>query len=162
MRRRFSFLVALWSALASATALAFDTPQEAQAWYDREVDARGAVHWSTLTELDVEAETIAPLQTVFHVRFSEQIKALDQQTVTLIGFIYPLRAGRDQSHFLLSALPPGCPFCLPGGPTTMIDVQCDEPVRYTQEPVIVEGRFELLENDDSGLYYRLTDARPAD
>ena len=59
-------LVAALALLAvSMPAGAFDTPEAAQSWYDREVARRGALHWSLLAELDVEAETVAPLRTVF-------------------------------------------------------------------------------------------------
>ncbi len=163
-------MVVIRSALAAAVVLlvawsparAFDTPEAAQSWYDREVARHGAVHWSLLSELDVEAETVAPLRTVFRVRFPEAVRALDEQEVTVLGFIYVLEPGREQRRFLLSALPPGCPFCLPGGPTSLIDVRGREPVPYTREPIALRGRFELLEDDDSGLYYRLSDASAAD
>ena len=42
-------------------------------------------------------------------------------------------------------------------------MKCDEGVRYTLEPVLLEGRFELLEEDEfgTGLHYRLSNARSA-
>ena len=43
-------------------------------------------------------------------------------------------------------------------------MKCDEGVRYTLEPVLLEGRFELLEDDGglgTGLHYRLNGARSA-
>ncbi len=159
---RNGIVVALTLLAVCLPARAFDTPEEAQSWYDREVDRRGALHWSLLAELDVEAETVGPLRTVFRVRFPEAVRALHEREVTVLGFIYVLEPGREQTRFLLSALPPGCPFCLPGGPTSLIDVRCSEPVRFTKEPIALRGRFELLEDDETGLYYRLSDASAAD
>ncbi len=152
-------LLAAAALLAPTLVCAFDTPAEAQSWYERKIAQTGAVSWDTLSALEIEAESIAPLRTIMHVRFSEAIRDLDEQEVKIIGFIYPTTAGRTHSRFLLSALPPGCPFCLPGGVTELVDVECAEEVVYTTDPIVLEGRFHVLEDDPSGMYYRLTQAR---
>jgi uncharacterized protein len=72
--------------------------------------------------------------------------------------MYPLEGGERHTRFLLSAVPANCPFCLPAGPAQMIEVLSAEPVAFTYEPLAVAGRFELLRDDPSGLYYRLHDA----
>ena len=126
------------------------------------VDADGALTWETLSDLEVRVETPAPLQTIFHIEFPEHLRALDGEVVRLKGFMYPLEAGETHDKFLLSALPPACPFCLPGGARTLVDVLCAEPVAYTLEPVMLVGRLALLKDDDSGLYYRLTEAGPVE
>ena len=51
-----------------------------------------------------------------------------------------------------------CPFCIPGGPESMVEVKSKRPVKYSMEPVVVEGRFLVLPDDSYGLYYRITDA----
>lgn len=70
----------------------------------------------------------------------------------------PLDAKATQTHFPLTAVPLTCVFCLPGGPESMVEVKAKTPVRYSLEPVVVEGRFNLLERDPYGLYYRMLDA----
>jgi hypothetical protein len=115
--------------------------------------------WEQLTDLIIETETPAALQTVLHVKFPETLKARDGQNVRIKGFMYPLKTGETHDYFLLSALPPSCPFCLPGGSMTLIEVKCAEPVEYTMEPILLEGTFSLLEDDPSGLYYRITEAK---
>ena len=40
----------------------------------------------------------------------------------------------------------------------MIEVRSKKPVKYSMEPVVVEGRFLVLTDDAYGLYYRITDA----
>ena len=40
----------------------------------------------------------------------------------------------------------------------MVEVKTRTPVAYTMEPVVVEGRFAVLNDDPYGLYYRITDA----
>jgi hypothetical protein len=72
----------------------------------------------------------------------------------------PLEPGEKQSHFLLSSVPMTCSFCVPGGPESMVEVKTRTPVRYSMEPVVVEGRLLVLADDPYGLYYRMTDAVP--
>jgi hypothetical protein len=40
----------------------------------------------------------------------------------------------------------------------MVEVKTKTPVKYTLEPVVVEGRFSVLADDSYGLYYRMTEA----
>ena len=120
-----------------------------------------ALSWEDLMNLEVRVETPAPLQTVFHVSYPDSLLARDGTVVRIKGFMYPLEAGETHSYFLLSALPPSCPFCLPASSRGLVEVRCDEGVRYTLEPVLLEGRFELLEDAATGLHYRLDNARSA-
>jgi hypothetical protein len=118
----------------------------------------GVVGWDTLGNLDVRTEVIAPLQATFHTDYSKEIKALDGQEVKLMGFIFPLEGGLEHERFLLTAWPPSCPFCLPAGPSQMVEVFCEEPIEFTEGAILIAGRFELLKDDPSGLYYRMHDA----
>jgi len=120
-----------------------------------------ALSWEELMALEVRVETPAPLQTVFHVSYPDSLKAKDDTVVRIKGFMYPLEAGETHTYFLLSALPPSCPFCLPASARGLVEVMCEEGVRYTLEPVILQGRFELLEDAATGLHYRLDRARAA-
>ena len=70
----------------------------------------------------------------------------------------PLEPGEKQSHFLLSSVPLTCAFCVPGGPESMVEVKTRTPVKYTLDPVTVEGKFAVLDDDPYGLYYRITEA----
>lgn len=65
----------------------------------------------------------------------------------------PLEPGERQKHFLLTSVPLTCSICLPGGPESMVEVRTRTPVKYTLEPLVVEGRFVV----PYGLYYRITD-----
>ena len=66
----------------------------------------------------------------------------------------------DQKHFLLAAVPPHCPFCMPAGPDAIVEVFAKEPIAYGFEPIVVAGKFAVLQDDPSGLWYRLSDAGP--
>ena len=41
----------------------------------------------------------------------------------------------------------------------MVEVRTKTPVKYSLEPVVVEGKFAVLNDDPYGLYYRMTDAQ---
>jgi len=111
------------------------------------------VPWSVLTSVKTKNEKnrILPVFTVSQL-------ALDQKTQRIQGFMMPLDPGATQRHFLLSSVPLTCAFCTPGGPESMVEVKARTPVKYSMEPVVVEGRFQVLSDDSYGLYYRITDA----
>lgn len=114
----------------------------------------GVVSWRTLKQVEM-----VKLDGRFVPQFSDAVAALDRKEVTLRGFMMPLSAGEQQTHFILAALPPTCAFCLPGGPDSIVEVKSRTPVKYTFEPVTVTGRFALVKDDPMGLMYRLTEAR---
>jgi len=111
------------------------------------------IPWSLLTSVKtrVEKNKVLPV-------FQPEQLALNQKSQRLQGFMMPLEPGERQRHFLLSSVPLSCNFCVPGGPESMVEVRTREPVRYTLDPVVVEGRFAVLSDDPYGLYYRITDA----
>jgi hypothetical protein len=119
-------------------------------------DARGAVPWSLLT-----AATIKMSKGKLGPAFPEALRPLNGKTVKLQGYILPIEAGQTHSYFLLSAWSPTCPFCQTAGPEAVVEVRARSAVKYSTEPVVVEGRLMLLENDASGVFYRLLDAAPA-
>ena len=41
----------------------------------------------------------------------------------------------------------------------MVEVFCEAPVNFTDGAILIAGTFELLHEDESGLYYRMHDAR---
>jgi uncharacterized protein len=78
------------------------------------------------------------------------------------GFMMPLEPGEKQRHFLLSAVPTTCNFCVPAGPEGLIEVRTREPIRYTVEAITLSGRFAVLTDDKFGMFYRVADAALAD
>lgn len=156
--------ILLASALLTGTAAAFTLQQfGAPGFRDhdpKQLEKAGVISWDLLRELDVVYETKGPGMTDFKTSFSSDLEKLDGKTVKLAGFIYPTEAAETYRRFLFAAYPPNCPFCLPGGATEMVEVLAGVPVRFTYDPLILEGRFELLRDDLSGLLYRLHDARP--
>jgi len=146
-------------ALTAALALAAFSPQQGPKDHPPLTEPGGALSWAALSNLETSFRTIAPLQTEMTVDVAPQVRALDGTDVTIAGFIYPLEGGETHKRFLLSAYPPGCPFCLPGGPAELVEVECADPVKFSYDPVTLSGRFSVLKDDPGGLLYRLTGAR---
>ena len=71
----------------------------------------------------------------------------------------PLDMGEKHAFFILSAVPPTCAFCMPGGPEAVVEVRAKRPC-YTDDAVTVTGKLAVLKNDPTGVFYRLTDAVP--
>jgi hypothetical protein len=91
-------------------------------------------------------------------QFAAGVAALDKKDVKVQGFMMPLSVGEQQSHFVLSATPQSCAFCLPGGPESLVEVKARKPVKYTFEPMVLTGKLIVLKEDPTGIFYRLTDA----
>ena len=113
------------------------------------------VPWSVLTDLTKKTTANAVLPV-----FNAQQQGMHQTVQRIQGFMVPLDAKELQVHFLLTTVPLTCSFCIPGGPESMIEVRAKLPVRYGLEPVVVQGRLQLLKDDPYGLFYRLVDAVP--
>jgi len=118
-------------------------------------ELKGVVSWRTLAEV-----TPVKQKDKFIPSFSPKITELDRKEVRLQGFMMPLEMGERQKHFILVSTPPSCAFCLPGGPDALVEVRAKTPIKYGPEPVVLSGKFSVLKDDPTGLYYRLTDASP--
>ena len=94
--------------------------------------------------------------------YPKDVAALDAKVVKLQGFMMPLEVGGAQKRFLLSAQPSDCAYCVPSGPEGLVEVQAKTPVKYVNDPITVTGRFVLVRDDASGLFYRLVDATASD
>ena len=119
-------------------------------------EREGVLSWSLLANVTTRKESKALVPV-----FTAQVQALNNQRVKVQGFMMPLEPGDKQKHFLLSAVPTSCNFCVPAGPEGLIEVRSKTAVRYTLEPVVVQGRLAVLSADPYGLYYRVTGALPA-
>jgi hypothetical protein len=154
-----SLLVACFS--ASAFAIDFEEDVEYGADYLDQIPKAplGAVDWKVLFSIG-EEEVIDQGLSLFKPIFSPAVKKLSGKKVKIKGFMFPLDMAETQKHFLLSAFPPSCPFHAPGGPKHIIDINVEEGIEFTYDPLVIEGDMELIEFDeDDGLYYRLNNAR---
>jgi hypothetical protein len=132
---------------------ATDTPASAGSPARSAADSKGILSWKTLAQVEEVKvnDKLVP-------KFSAQISALDTKEVRLQGFMMPLEPGTKQKRFLLSANVPSCPFCMPGGPDSLIEVLCKKPIAFNMEPIVISGKLSVLKDDPTGLWYRVTDA----
>lgn len=108
--------------------------------------------WSLLTAVKLRDGPKGP-----RPRYTPEQQALNDKSQRVQGFMMPLEPGEKQKHFLLTSVPLTCAFCTPGGPESMVEVYSQNPVKYSLEPVVVEGRLMVLADDPYGLYYRIKD-----
>jgi len=116
-------------------------------------EIKGVVSWKTLAEV-----TPVKQKDKFVPGFSPRISELDKKEVRLQGFMMPLEVGERQKNFILTSTPPSCAFCMPGGPDAIVEVRAKTAIKYGPDPVVLSGKFSVLKDDPTGLYYRLTDA----
>jgi hypothetical protein len=109
--------------------------------------------WSVLSDVKTKA-----VKNLLLPVFPAPVQALNDKTQRVQGFMMPLDPGEKQKHFLLTSVPLTCSFCTPGGPESMVEVKTKSAVKYSLEPVTVEGKFAVLNDDPFGLYYRITEA----
>jgi len=111
------------------------------------------VSWKSLSNVRLVKENDGMTLSI-----GDEIVALDQKSIRVQGFMIPLGMGGEQSHFLISAVPPSCPYCVPAVAYEIVEVRSTKPVRYGFEPIVVSGKFEVLKHDPSGVIYRMSDA----
>jgi hypothetical protein len=154
------FVLALTFAALPAVVLAQGTPGQSPAGAPVAPELlkplpelKGVVSWDTLAQVQQVKvkDRVVP-------QYADGVLKLNATEVKLQGFMMPLEMGDKQKHFVLSAMPVTCAFCLPGGPEALVEVRAKTAVKYTFEPVVLSGKLAVLKDDPNGLYYRLTDA----
>ena len=116
----------------------------------------GVVSWKLLASVQTRLQNNRSVPS-----YPAAVLALNERMVRVQGFMLPLEPGDKQRHFLISSVPTTCSFCVPAGPEGLIEVRSKTPVKYTLEPVLLEGKLAVLNNDPYGLFYRVMDAVPA-
>lgn len=119
-------------------------------------DIEGVLPWDTLMEARINwGEQMS-------VSFPEAVEEQNGKMVKVAGFMMPLDMSEEQSHFVLTSNPPSCFFHIPGGPAGAMEVFADKPITTVWTPVILEGRFEAVSVSETGVPYRLHDAKLLD
>lgn len=118
--------------------------------------ASGAIPWETFAL----ARSVTKDRKAV-VSFPAALAAANGRSVTVQGFMVPLEARPEQVRFLLTSKPQDCEFCMEGGPASFIEVRSSVPLKFTSQAMTLVGRLAVLPDDPSGVFYRLTEARPA-
>jgi hypothetical protein len=93
-------------------------------------------------------------------RFGDDVLALNGQRVTVDGFMLPYDDNDIQPRFILMGFRSHCPWCLPGGMSSMIDVaSVDGGIAMTDRLVTVQGTLLIHEGrDEYEILYSINDA----
>ena len=116
----------------------------------------GVVPWKTFAQVQVRRADGR-----FVPEFPQAVAALDQKTITVEGFMFPLDDNDEHAVFILSAVAPECDIHMPGGPEAVIEVHAERPLAYSDDPITLVGKLSVLKAEASGIFYRLTAAVPA-
>jgi hypothetical protein len=154
MTRFTRFSIALLIAFAAPALAQHQTPPGADPNQFKPLpDRNDVVSWKTLSQVELvkQKDRYVP-------QFAAAVAALDKKEIKVQGFMMPLQVGDKQTHFVLTAMPQTCSFCMPGCPEAMVEVKSKSAVKYTFEPVVLTGKLAVLKDDPTGVFYRLTDA----
>lgn len=123
----------------------------------------GVVSWTVLGESQVDWVLSGEFE-VPEPTFAPSVISLNGSTLRLQGYGFPLEADLRSSEFLLVPYSLDCPFCAAGvlDVNQMVLVQAEEAQLLDDQAMVLEGTFELVEDDAMGVIYRLNNAKPVD
>lgn len=161
--RSLSVLLALAAIALAAPAAALTqrpaAPTES-VWKPADTPA-GGVAWSVLESTKEITRTGKDGYVYSKPVFPPQVQALRGKTVKVSGYMMPLQNGKTQTHFVLLAYPPDCPFHLNPAPMQFIEVKTSKPIAFDYGVKTVEGTLQLMGEDEGGVFYRIYDGRGA-
>ena len=89
----------------------------------------------------------------------EKVRGLHGKRATLVGYMTAIGKGERHTRFLLSAQPLMCDEChVVASPTATAEINTLRPQRQTDEPLMVQGTLEIVEDNPNGLVYRINKA----
>ena len=92
---------------------------------------------------------------VIEPEYSEETRKLNGKEVTLMGFMFPLNEADKQANFLIGPYPLSCPFEYHSPPSQIVEVITKTPLKFSFDPVTVEGVLEVRYNKETGVFYYL-------
>jgi len=107
--------------------------------------------WETFDLLMYKVST-AGGKKVYTPYFPAKLAAMNGKTVTINGYIIPIKSGFKHNRFLLSVLPiDQCMFCGQNGIPAMVEVTLSQgkKIRRTEKPVQIKGKTVLNRQDRS-------------
>ncbi|MFO7776420.1 MAG: DUF3299 domain-containing protein [Candidatus Hydrogenedentota bacterium] len=131
--------------------------EQMESWR-RSVEAAREEQGLELISWDVVRETRGTRQT--EATFPEELKQQDGTRVDVIGFMVPVYEFREVSDFLLLPLSIECYFCEepPLREVIHVEMREGETANLVNEPILINGRFSLDSEAESGYFYTIEDA----
>ena len=93
-------------------------------------------------------------RTLFGV-IDEYIKKYNGETVTIMGYMFPLEESEKQRKFLIGPYPLSCPFHYHVGPSQVIEIKSDNPVDFSFDPITIKGKLKIKFNEETGSFFYL-------
>lgn len=122
---------------------------------------KGGISWKTLEATGETTRRDSQGYILSKPKFTAAVKRLAGKRVKVAGWMMALDNGAKQKHFVLLGYPPGCPFHFHAAPNQFIEVYADTAFPTNETKVhVVSGVLELTGFDESGIFYRLRNARP--
>ena len=115
--------------------------------------------WTTLYKTKISTKNAGES---YEAVFPDEVKKLDGTLIKISGFILPLESEEKFKHFLLSKRTPTCFYCPPGEPNEIIEVFADKATEWEDDLVVYQGKFQLVNNQEQGIFFKLTEAKKAD
>jgi hypothetical protein len=151
-RRLFLRSAFLFGAGASLTAFAPSTSN--QTWIPGHVENNDP-SWAILNGAQTAIDEAHGTMTA---QFTDAIRHMDGQQLSIGGFLMPLDSRDRFTHFVLTRRNSTCPFCPPNLPTEAIEVFAAQPLEFEPNEFSVTGRFQVVAQTAEGLFYRLNNA----
>jgi hypothetical protein len=122
--------------------------------------AQGRAVWNTLADVKYGSRFDKELEyDVEYPIFSEKIKGINGKEIEVKGYMIPLEELTGQNFFVLSAFPYNmCFFCGGAGPETVMEINTNTEISFSEKPILIKGRLELNESDYNHMMYILNDA----
>ena len=91
--------------------------------------------------------------------FKPDLKAFNNKTITLPGYIIAVKAGMLHDLFMLSVLPVAqCAFCGAGSVPPMVEVHMKSAIEFTDKPIEIRGKLFLNSSGNLRSEFSLLDA----
>jgi hypothetical protein len=119
----------------------------------------GGVSWSLLESTKEITRKDAKGYIVSKPDYPPGVLALNGKTIKVSGYLMPLQNGKLQTHFVLLAYPPDCPFHLNPGPAQFIEVKTAKGVAFDYSVKTIEGVLQLDSQSESGVFFKLQNGR---
>lgn len=166
MHRKLTLVLAATIALALPASAAMQKgkrapdPQVADVWQPAKTP-KGGTSWKLLALTKLNDRTDHKSGMIYTKPiFPAAVKALNGKTIKVAGWMMPLDNGRTQKRWVMLGYPPGCPFHFHALPNQFIEVLSPAGVPTNETKVfIMSGTLELTGYDESGIFYRLKNAK---
>ena len=122
----------------------------------------GGTSWKLLEQAKLNDRTDKKTSIIYtKPTFPASVLALNGKQVKVAGWMMPLDNATKQKRWVMLGYPPGCPFHFHALPNQYIEILSPAGVPINETKIFVmTGTMELTGYEESGIFYRLKNARP--